>query len=267
MVIANARMYSLNAATAAAWRTILEWVLQRATVLGNVIDYPAPQPLAALWKRSDLGAVFMCGYPFSRMWPQPMALVAPVPAEEAFCNRPQYCTEFVVRADSSFQQLEDTFGHRLAWTSLDSQSGYNAPRRLLANFAARAPLFASTVGPLITPRRVIEAILSGDADVGPLDSYAHALLRSTEPATAAALRVVAVTPPTPIPLLVAAAGTSLEVVERLRIAFTDVEAATELVPQRATLALRRFAMVEGALYDVLRAQADATEALGYQMLA
>lgn len=267
MVIANARMYSLNAVTTSAWRAVLDWVLKRAGVAGEVIDYPAPLPLPALWERPDLGGVFICGYPFSKMSPQPVALAAPIPAPAAFDNRPVYWTDFVVRADAPFACLEDTFGHRIAWTTRDSQSGYQAPRRHLASFASRAPLYASTVGPLLTPRRVVEAIMAGDAEVGPLDSYAHALLRATEPVTAAALRVVAATAPTPIPLLVAAAGTAAEVVRRMRDAFAGVEAAAELAPQRATLALHRFARVEGAAYDVLRTQADATDAQGYPVLA
>ena len=32
MLIANARMYSVNAQAATAWRTLLEWVIERAGV-------------------------------------------------------------------------------------------------------------------------------------------------------------------------------------------------------------------------------------------
>ena len=96
------------------------------------------------------------------------------------------------------------FGKRFAYSAEDSQSGYHAPRRLLAPYArARGlPLFASTVGPLITPRRVVEAIIAGDADAGPLDSYALDLMRLNEPALTTRLRTVGSTLPTPIPPLV-----------------------------------------------------------------
>lgn len=265
-MIANARMYSINAATAAAWRTLLEWVLARAGVAGEVIDYPAPQQLPALWERSDLCAVFMCGFPYSRSLPRPVLLAAPVPAAPGFDDRPVYWTDFIVRADAPFEHLEDTFGHRIAYTTLDSQSGYQAPRRHLAGLAHGKSLYASTVGPLVTPRRVIEAVLAGEADVGPLDSYVHALLRGTEPATAAQLRVVAGTAPTPIPPLVAAVGLPAMEVTRLRSAFRDVGGATELAAVRQVLALHRFSHVAPEAYDTLQAQAAMADAAGYPQL-
>ena len=51
---------------------------------------------------------------------------------------------------------------------------------MLAPFARDrgGTLFEATVGPLVTPRRVVEAIVSGEADAGPLDSYFHDLLRA-----------------------------------------------------------------------------------------
>ncbi len=265
-MIANARMYSVNAATAAAWRTLLEWVLKRAGVAGEVIDYPAPLPLPLLWERGDLGGVFMCGFPFSRAIPRPVVLAAPVPTGSGFRNRPVYWTDFIVRADAPFHRLEDTFGHRLAFTTPDSQSGYQAPRRYLAALTAGKPLYAATVGPLVTPRRVIEAILAGEADVGPLDSYVHALLRVSEPDTAAQLRVLAATSPMPIPPLVASLSAPAADVARLRSAFADVAESTELAAVRDTLALRRFAKVPATDYDLLQAQAALADAAGYHQL-
>jgi ABC-type phosphate/phosphonate transport system substrate-binding protein len=267
-MIANARMYSLNAATMSAWRTLLALVLARAGVPGEVFDFPAPQSLPALWGRADLGAVFMCGFPLSRMVPRPIVLAAPVPNAPGFDHQPVYWTDMIVRADAPFERLEDTFGHRIAYTTPDSQSGYQAPRRLLAPFARqRHPLFAAAVGPLVTPRRVIEAILAGDADVGPLDSYAHALLCATEPATTARLRVVATTPRTPIPPLVASAGAASDTVARLRDALDQVARAPALAAIRDVLALHRFALVEARDYDVLQQQAAEVDAMGYRQLA
>ncbi len=169
MLIANARMYSLNESVAASWRTLLAWVVARAGVRCEIIDYPAPEPLAALWARPDLGCVFMCGYPIATARPAPRILAAPVPEPARYGGAPVYFTDIVVRADSPLQTLPDLFGRRFAFTTEDSQSGYQAPRRLLAPYArARGgSLFAKAVGPLVTPRRVVEAVLSGEADAGP----------------------------------------------------------------------------------------------------
>ena len=96
----------------------------------------------------------------------------------------------------------------MLYTIGDSHSGFNAVRRHLLRFrsAARPGLYAQSVGPLHTPRRVIDALLADEIDVGPLDGYALDLLRRHEPALAAALKVVATTAPVPTPLLVASAS-------------------------------------------------------------
>ncbi len=267
-MIANARMYSVNEKTAAAWRTLLAWVIARAGVTCEVIDYPAPQPLPALWARPDLGCAFMCGFPFSLATPPPFLLAAPAPRAPGFGGEPVYWTDFVVRADSRFQQLSDIFGQRFAYTTPDSQSGYQAPRKLLAPYArARgSPLFAGTVGPLQTPRRIVEAVLDGQADAGPLDSYVHELLRLTEPALAARLRVVAVTAPTAIPPLVAAAGIAPADAQRLRDALFATEQERDLDSVRATLGLQRFAPIAADRYHRLQDDAREADALGYPCL-
>jgi len=247
--VANARMYSVNAATAAAWRTLLEWVVDRAAVDAEFVDYPAPQPLPLLWARDDLACALMCGYPFSRAQPQPVPLAAPVPTPESYCNKAAYWTCVVVRVDSAIRTLRDTFTHRMAYTTTDSQSGYQALRALVAGESH--PLW-SMVGPLVTPRRVVEAVLAGEADAGPVDSYAFDLMRLSEPQLVAPLRVVATTRPTAIPLLVASRAVPIGEIERLRQALAQVEHERELAGVRAALLLRRFAAVDAQAYSALR---------------
>jgi len=183
-MFANARMYAINPAVAAAWRALLEWAATRAEVDFEVIDYPAPAPLPALWARPDAAGVFMCGYPLSQAQPQPRVLAAPVPSPRPYDGRPVYWTDSIVPIDSPITRLEETFGRKFAYTTEDSQSGYQAPRLLFARHAHGAALFSATVGPLVTPRRIVEAVVAGDADAGPLDSYVHDLLRLHEPALA-----------------------------------------------------------------------------------
>ncbi|MET0203904.1 MAG: PhnD/SsuA/transferrin family substrate-binding protein [Casimicrobiaceae bacterium] len=247
--VANARMYSLNAPADAAWRAVLEWVADRAAIDAVVIDYPAPQPLPALWTRDDLACALMCGYPFSRAAPQPIPLAAPVPSPEAYRNQPRYWTCIVARNDSGIHTLRDILACRMAYTTPDSQSGYQALRALVAD--APHP-FASMIGPLVTPRRVVEAVLAGDADAGPVDSYALDLMRLHDPQLIAPLNVVATTLPTPIPLLVASPGVPARDVARLRRALTEVEDEAALARARAALLLRRFAAVDARAYAVLR---------------
>ncbi|MEY8842147.1 phosphate/phosphite/phosphonate ABC transporter substrate-binding protein [Cribrihabitans sp. XS_ASV171] len=203
MLIGCTRMYNANPAVAGLWRAVLERAAERAGVPLEVIDYPAPAPLEALWSRPDMGAVFMCGWPFRRSEPRPQIVAAPVP-DSPFCEGARYCSVMVVRAESRFETLEDTFGGRIAWTDEGSHSGFNAPRRLLMAHARGRPLYSESVGPVVTPRASVEAVLEGRADVGPVDSLFFHLLERHEPEVAARLRVVARTDCAPIPVLVAA---------------------------------------------------------------
>lgn len=268
-MIANARMYAIDATTAAAWRVVLEWVGMRAGVPLEVIDYPAPQRLPTLWNRSDIGCVFMCGYPFATRVPQPTLLAAAVPSPVEFGGRPAYWTDLVVAASAPITDLGDALGRRVAWTTEDSQSGWHAPRLLFAAYANDhgVPLFKEAVGPLVTPRNVALAVAEGRADVGPLDSYAHALLRRHEPALAAKLRVIARTPATPIPPLIGAPGMNPTQARRVRDALLAVGAADEIASARESLLLSGFASIAPDAYDALVVDARRADALGYPRVA
>jgi len=270
-LIANARMYAVNEGVGAYWRELIAWIATRARVPLELIDHPPPAPLGALWRRPDLGTATMCGYPLAT-WTNaspPVPIATPVPSPEAFAGRAFYWTDIVVRADSRFERDDDLAGARLGWTTEDSQSGYQAPRR---HFAARAlarggRFFASTVGPLVTPRRVVESILDGTIDAGPLDAYWHALLRRHEPETAARLRVIARTEATPMPCFVAASCTPGRERESLCDAFVDAGVAPGLRDVLEGLAIVRFERVGADAYRILARQALEVDALGYARLA
>lgn len=263
--VANARMYSVVPAAAAAWKELFDWLARESGVDLDVIDHAFPLPLSGLWARRDLGAAFMCGFPFMLATGRPRPVAAPVPSGALYGGRPVYATRLVVRADSRFQSLEDTFGGRLGYTVPDSHSGYNALRHHLLPYYRKhgGELYRDSVGPLTTPRRVIEALLSGDIDIGPLDSYALDLMLRHDPLLGSQIRVVATTDPAPIPFLVAAAGCPDEVVVRLQATLSTFAAAPACAALRDRLCLDGFVSVDLAGYDLmLRWDAEA-RAAGY----
>jgi ABC-type phosphate/phosphonate transport system substrate-binding protein len=260
MLAANARMYSVTPAVKAAWQDLLAWVARTSGVPLAYLDHAAPAPLEARWERDDLGAAFMCGFPFASAMRKPTILAAPVPSPPRYGGKPCYCTDLIVRADSAVARLSDTFGGRIGWTVEHSQSGYQAVRHHLA--MQREAHYTQWVGPLITPRRVIDAVLRHEIDIGPLDCYVHDLLKRHEPETAAKLRVVESTAMTPIPLLVASPGVESDAVARLRRALLSCHSAGELAPARDTLLLARFDAADPADYDVLLQQAQAADVGG-----
>jgi ABC-type phosphate/phosphonate transport system substrate-binding protein len=251
-MIFNARMYSVAPAAKAAWRELLEWVLERADVRMDYVDQEPPATLADLWGRSDLGCAMMCGLPYSHRKPRPILLAAPVPTPERYANRAVYFSDIAVRADAPFRAFEDTFGHVVGYTLTDSMSGCVALRRHLLPF--RKPgggaLYRKVVGDLINARGIIQALADGRIDVGPLDSYVHDLIRHNDPAFAAQVRVIAMTEAAPMPPLIATAALDPDTVGRIRAAFGAVEHAPELAEARARLLLRRFAVPEPSSYDV-----------------
>lgn len=261
-------MYSVTPSVAEAWRMLFALVAERAGIPLDMVDHPAPKPLEALWSRDDLGLVFQCGYPFARGDFAVRPVAAPVPAA-AGLHRPLYATDFIVRTASPFRTLADTFGGTIGWTVEHSQSGFQAVRHHLLRYrtAQQASPYARAVGALVTPRRVVEAVLAGEVDVGPLDSYVHALLRAHQPQVAARLRVVELTEPAPMPLLVASADVGDAIVDKLRQALLDLPASNQALLAMDVLGLEGFAAVAREDYAVLATAADAASAAGYFRLA
>ena len=239
------------------WRSLFAFVSRRSGVELTYVDHAAPAPLEALWARDDLGAVFMCGFPFASAAPRPTVVAAPIPSPPRYAGRPCYCTDLVVRADSRFERLSDTFEGRAGFTVDHSQSGFQALFRHLRGYDGDRPdrLFAHWVGPLVTPRRVVDAVLVGEIDVGPLDSYVHDLLRRHEPEIASRLRTVESTAMTPIPPLIASRPVAARAVAQMREALCGAGDDAELAPVLDRLLLSGFAAVEPDAYDPLLAKA------------
>lgn len=262
-------MYSWSPRLGAAWRRLLEWVGARAEVPLAVADDADPTPLDELWARPDLGCAFMCGYPWALRADRPHLLAAPVPSPARFGGQPAYCTDFVVRADSSHRVLEDTFGGRIAYSTTHSHSGYNAARFHLLQYrtADRPTLYRDVLGPLHRQRPVLDAVLEGRADVAALDGYALDLLRRHHPELADRVRVVATTVPAPSPPLVASASIDAGSRQRLTAALLEAHRPPALSATLEALLLARFAVVRPADFEVFLERERAAVAAGYPALA
>ena len=264
-LIANARMYSSTPRAAAAWRALFEIVADRADVALTKIDHPFPAPLEALWERDDLGAAFMCGWPYARNFTRHRLVAAPVPSPPRYEGRPIYFTDFVVRADSSIRSLNDVLGLRFAYTVETSHSGWNAPRHHLLKFHTpeRTRLFAETLGPFVTPLRALAAVIDGTTDAAPIDSYVIDLIRAHDPATAATIRVIETTEPAPVPPLVASPATDPAIAVRIGDAFVALADDRAAAPHMAALLLKGFARPSAGEYRIILERAAAAEAAGY----
>ena len=254
-LVANARMYSATPAVKTDWKALLAWVMARAGLPWDLIDYDAPAPLSVLWARNDLGLAMMCGLPFAQRGERPTLVAAPIPSPARYGGKPVYFTDIVVRADAPYRTLEDTFGGVIGYTLADSMSGGVALRHHLAPYrqAKGSRLYRQAVGELINARGVIAALAEGRIDAGPLDSYYHDLLKAHDPDFAAQVRTLASTAALPIPPLVATAALPAETLQALRAALLASTTAAELAPLMQRLLLAGFAFPDPNDYTPLAA--------------
>lgn len=268
-MIACSRMYNVAPGATAAWHALMTWLAAAARVDLTVVEHPFPAPLEDLWERSDLGCAFMCGWPWAEHAAPPHLLAAPVPSPPRYGGRPVYVTDFVVRDDSPFRTLADTFGGRIAYTVETSHSGWNAARHHLLRYRSpsRPALYAEVRGPYISGRRIAPAVLDGDVDLGPMDSYFLDLLRRHAPDVVAGLRVIESTEPAPIPPLVAAPGADAAACARLKETLAAAHEHAAVRDVLADLLVARFVPVSADDYRVTRERARDAVAAGYPRIA
>jgi ABC-type phosphate/phosphonate transport system substrate-binding protein len=264
--IMNARMYAVTPAVESGWRELLGHVTREAGVALEYLPYAAPQPLEELWARPDLGAVFMCGFPIALELAAVEPIAAPIPAAAWAAGRAVYRTDLIVRHDTPYRRLEDSFGGRAGWTVSHSQSGFNAFRHELLRFrtATRPRLYAEMHANLVTARNVLDAVREGRIDIGPLDAYWHMLIARHAPELTAGIRILRSTPVTPMPAFVAARDAPPEVVTRLRTAFTAAAARPWFEPLAAQLLIAGFAPSARSDFAMLLEWDRAAKAAGFE---
>jgi len=261
-------MYDATPAVAAAWRALFERVFAAVGADVRFVAHHYPQPIASLWSERGLCAAFMCGWPFVRATVRMQAIAAPVPSPPRYAGLARYCSEFLVRDDSGWASLEDTFGHRIGWMPPDSQSGFNAPRALLARYATGPgrTLYRQSRGPFVTPAKLLGALRTDEVDVVAIDGFYLDLVRHSDPAMLAGLRTVATTSWTPIPLLVAAPDVDRDLVARLRQHLVMLHEDSASAPYLRDVALARFVVPDVASYAQLPAMARFAAERGYDTI-
>lgn len=267
-MIANARMYGVCPEAEAAWQVLLAHVATDAAVELTYETYPAPQPLETLWRRPDLGAVQMCGYPIALGIAPVQPIAAPIPALDWAGGQAVYRSDLIVRADSPWQGLEDSFAGRVGWTVEHSHSGFNALRHhLLPHRVQGRDVYRESVGHLITARRILDAVLDGTIDIGPLDAYWHALIALHRPDLVAGIRVLDSTALAPLPAFVASPAMPAAQVARLRAAFLGAATRPWFPAVASDLLLSGFAAVTHADYAPTLAWDTEAHARGYPVPA
>jgi ABC-type phosphate/phosphonate transport system substrate-binding protein len=266
---ANARMYAVTEEADHAWREIFEWLSDRTGIGLRLIDYPPPARLSALWSSSQLGCVAMCGWPIARAERKPLLLAAPIPVLERYNDQAIYYTDLIVRNDSQFRSLSDTFGGTLGWTLEDSNSGFNMLRyHLLQHRSAdRAQLYSRSVGDLVNPLGALRAVSEGQVDVAPVDSFCHDLFKAVKHPYTECTRTIETTAPSPMPALIASPDVPEATADRLSSALLDAHNDAQLSKSLESALIRRFERPDIGRYNYTERIASAAEEAGYPIPA
>lgn len=267
--IMNARMYAVTPEVEAGWRLLLDHITSDAAVPLTYMPYPAPQALEALWVRPDLGCVLMCGFPIAMRLAPVIPIASPIPRAPWAAGRPLYRSDLIVRKDSPYRTLADTFGARAGWTVEHSQSGFNALRHHLLAYRTpeRRKLYGEMTGHLLTARNILDSVREGRIDIGPLDAYWHLLIAHHAPQLTRDIRVLTSTAVAPIPAFVAASGADKDEIVRLRAAFKRAASRPWFAPLGELLLLDGFAEASEAQYATLLQWDQAAKAAGYDLPA
>jgi ABC-type phosphate/phosphonate transport system substrate-binding protein len=267
--IANARMYAVTPEAEAAWQRLLSHICSEAGVALDYVPYPAPQPLEHLWRRPDLGAALMCGYPIALRIADVVPIAAPIPRAEWARGHSVYRTDLIVRAESPYRTLADTFGGTAGWTVEHSHSGFNAFRHHLRMFrtSERPKLYDKMVGNLVTARRILDCVRDGTIDVGPLDAYWHMLIARYRPDLTTGIRVLETTDLAPMPAFVAAPAVPAADVARLRAAFVAAKTQTWFPALADKLLLNGFAAADQESFAQTLAWDHEARSAGYPLPA
>jgi ABC-type phosphate/phosphonate transport system substrate-binding protein len=255
-LITSTRMYDVAPAARAAWHALLAEAHRRAGLRVDFVEHGWPTPIGELWEKPGLCGAFMCGWPYAqalRAGRAYAAVAAVVPDWPAYGGHARYRSEFLARTDTGWTQLEDALGSRYGWMVRDSQSGWNAPRRMLAPRASLrgGRLFQESKGPYGNPRGLLRALQDQEIDLTAVDGWYLDLLRTHDPALLAGLRTLAWTDWTPNPLLVSGPDIDPDVSGRLSRALLAMHADAGAAALLRQAHVARFAAVDPDDYAAL----------------
>lgn len=204
----------------------------------------------------------VCGYPLMRSLRTLYEIVARPCYDVAFCGEATHRGLLVVAADAPYAGLADVRGTRFAVNALESNTGTNLPRRLLAPLAGARRFFRQVI---VTGGHAasLDAVRTGAADAASIDSVTFALLAEHRPRAVAGLRILAATAESPTPPFVTPRATEPRLRALLYDALASAVSAPELADVRNALHLSAVRPATLETYAVLIQYEREAVALGY----
>lgn len=172
----------------ADWRHWLEARLGRGVEFVQRGNY---RDVVGLVRSRKLDSAWICGYPYVRYRQELELIAAPL-----WRGKPLYQSYIIVAAgDTRTRSLVDLRDKVFAYSDPDSNSGCLFPRYLLASRGENPTRFFSRVFFTWSHRNVVEAVATGLAAGGAVDSYVWETLDELDPNMTRRTRIVERSPP------------------------------------------------------------------------
>jgi len=165
------------------WREFMSTSLQRQVEFIQRDSYRETMDLLRLEK---LEFAWICDYPYLHLKQEVRLLAVPL-----YQGRPYYRSYLIVRRDNTqFKSMSDLTGSVFAYADPYSNTGYLAPRFHIRNLGQDPATFFRKTFFTWSHRKVVEAVASGLAQGGAVDSYIRDTLVHVEPDLALRTRVI-----------------------------------------------------------------------------
>ncbi|MDN0123578.1 PhnD/SsuA/transferrin family substrate-binding protein [Yersinia aleksiciae] len=210
-----------------------------------------PSDLLQHWRDPNLLLSQTCGFPLVNLLQQQVQLVGVFSYQSPYCSAEYYRSLVVVRANDDGQTLADFRHRRVAYNSIDSQSGYNALRALITPLAVNGRFFSHGLASG-SHYQSIDMIRRQQADIAAIDCVSFALLQRADPSVVAGLKIIAQTEAAPGLPLITSSSTSKEQLARIRQAITDTVNAPEAATAKDKLLIRAFNVLPWSAYNVIK---------------
>jgi len=224
------------------WRDFMTASLQRPVEFVQRDSYRETIDLLRLEK---LDFAWICDYPYLHLKQEVKLLAVPL-----YRGRPYYRSYLIVRSDNTrTQSITDLAGSVFAYADQYSNTGYLTPRYEIRLAGHDPKSFFRKTFFTWSHRKVVEAVASGLAQGGAVDSYIWDTLAIVEPALTARTRVVWRSPEYGFPPFVShrsVAATDFRLMQRHLLGMTRSEAGRRLLTH---LYLDGFTTGSPALYE------------------
>jgi ABC-type phosphate/phosphonate transport system substrate-binding protein len=223
------------------------------------------QNITDLWNDPDLWFSQCCGYDIVRRYDGILRPVATPHYGAPGCDGCDYASNVVVAEDCEADDVLEMFGARCVVNGLESHSGANALKALVAP-RNRNGRFFSSVTVSGTHIASLEMIRKGTADVAAIDCVTYALLESYRPEALAGIRKLGRTYRAPAVPYITRCGVDSEKIERFQTAILNAFADPHLTVTRQALYLKNIEILPVSAYQRIVESEDYAERQGYPQL-